>query len=121
MLQFLLDEHLRGPLWSAIQRHNLRGGLPVDAVCVGDSPDLPLGSNDRTLLAWAEEHGRILVTEDKHTMPGHLADHLGAGRMSPGVLVIRAGSTLPRVLEFLELIAHAGEAVDYAKGVTFVP
>ena len=28
-LQFLLDEHLRGPLWLAILRHNTVGGLPV--------------------------------------------------------------------------------------------
>src|SRR5438094_8038907 len=102
MLRFLLDEHLRGPLWSAIQRHNLLGGLPIDAVCIGDSPDLPLGSNDPTLLAWAAAQGRILVTEDKHTMPGHLADHVKGGRTSPGAFINRAGCTLRAAVEALE-------------------
>src|SRR5438128_2200982 len=46
MLLFLLDEHLRGPLWPAILRHNAQGGLLIDAVRVGDPPDLPLGSDD---------------------------------------------------------------------------
>jgi hypothetical protein len=54
VLCFLLDEHLRGPLWLAILRHNSQGGLPIDVVRVGDSPDLPLGSTDLDILLWAE-------------------------------------------------------------------
>jgi len=91
MLRFLLDEHLRGPLWLAILRHNALGGLPIDVARVGDSPELPLGSADASILLWAEQEGRILPTEDIHTMPGHLADHLRDGRHSPGVFVIRVG------------------------------
>lgn len=72
MIPFLLDEHLRGPLWSAIQRHNLRASSTNDAVRVGDPPDLPLGSQDEVILVWAERENRILVTEDVNTMPGHL-------------------------------------------------
>ena len=30
-LAYLLDEHLRGPLWWAIQRHNARGSDLIDA------------------------------------------------------------------------------------------
>ncbi len=70
MLRFLLDEHLRGPLWSAIVRHNALGGLAIDALRVGDVPDLPLGIDDLSILSWAE---------DVHTMPGHLANHQQSG------------------------------------------
>jgi len=71
MLRFLLDEHLRGPLWLAILRHNAQGGLPIDGARGGDASDLPLGSDDATIFLWAEREGRILLTEDVHTMPGH--------------------------------------------------
>ena len=64
-LPYLLDEHLRGPLWRVIQRHNATGGLPIDALRVGDPDDLPLGSDDATILAWAEREGRILLTLDR--------------------------------------------------------
>jgi hypothetical protein len=84
VLRFLLDEHLRGVLWLAIIRHNAQGGLPIDAVRVGDPPDLPLGSSDPEILRWAEREGRILLTQDVHTMPGFLAQHLQAGNHSPG-------------------------------------
>lgn len=121
MLTFLLDEHFRGPLWLAIQRHNARGGLRIDAVRVGDPPDLPLGSDDGTILAWAARHSRILITEDVHSMPGHLGRHLQGGAESPGVFLLRGGRRLAEVVDLLELVAHAGEADSYRNQVAFVP
>src|SRR5947209_2535283 len=121
MLLFLLDEHLRGPLWLAILRHNAQGGLPIDAVRVGDPSDPPLGSDDPTILLWAEREGRILLTEDVHTMPGHLAGHLQAGHHSPGVFVVSVGCSIGQLVSWLEFIAHAGEPADYADTITYVP
>jgi hypothetical protein len=121
MLKFLLDEHLRGPLWLAIQRHNLLGGLTIDAVRVGDATDLPLASSDSSILFWAELQGRILVSEDKHTMPQHLHHHLKAGQSSPGVLMVRPRAGISDVVEHLELIAHAGEPAEFADAITFIP
>src|SRR5688500_1599972 len=54
MLRFLLDEHLRGPLWFALLRHNASGGLPINVARVGDSQELPLGIDDPSILDWAE-------------------------------------------------------------------
>jgi hypothetical protein len=121
MLRFLLDEHLRGPLWLAIARHNAKGGFPIDAARVGDTPDLPLGSDDATILLWAEAQDRILLTEDVHTMPVHLAGHLQRGRQSPGVFVISDSCSIGQLVRFLELVAHAGEPADYQNAITYVP
>jgi hypothetical protein len=52
--RFVLDEHLRGDLWNAIERHNRNGVNTVDVVRVGDMADLPLGSKDPSTLIWAE-------------------------------------------------------------------
>lgn len=68
-LRYLLDENQRGVLWHVIQRHNARGIEPIDALRVGDVPDLPLGSDDAAILNWAEREQRILVTFDKSTNP----------------------------------------------------
>jgi hypothetical protein len=121
MLRFLLDEHLRGPLWLAIMRHNAQGGLPIDAARVGDAPDLPLGSDDALILLWAEREGRILLTEDVHTMPIHLANHLHAGHHSPGIFVISGGYSIKEIVGFLELVAHAGDPNEYRDTITYVP
>ncbi|MEX0803139.1 MAG: DUF5615 family PIN-like protein [Pirellulales bacterium] len=120
-LAFLLDEHLRGPLWQAVLQHNLRGGEWLDVVRVGDPPDLPLASDDSAILLWAEREGRILVTEDRHTMSHHLRDHTAAGHHSPGILVVRAGQSMRTVIESMVLIAQAGEPADFADRITFIP
>jgi hypothetical protein len=120
-LRFLLDEHLRGPLWRAIQRHNVRGGQPIDAARVGDPADLPLSSDDADILIWAEREGRILLTLDEETMPAHLARHLQAGRHSPGVIVLDSSSGMRDILDALELIAHAGDPADFQDQVRYVP
>ncbi len=93
----------------------------LDAVRVGDIPELPLGSDDPAILVWAEREKRILVTYDPRTMAGHLAHHLQTGHRSPGVFVIARGCNLAQLVAFLELVAHAGIATDYENAITYAP
>lgn len=93
----------------------------MDVVRVGEPDDLPLSSDDRTILAWAERDGRILVTEDKATMPAHLGSHLKAGHRSPGVFLVRSGTTIPKLIEFLVLVAYASEADEWEDRIEFAP
>jgi hypothetical protein len=120
-LAFVFDEHLRG-LRQAIVRHNRRGlGLPLDVVCVGDVEDLPLGSLDTALLLWAEREERLVVTLDQTTMPGHLSDLLQAGHHSPGILVLNDHASWQAVVDYLQLVAHAGTPDDFRDAVRFGP
>ena len=120
-IRFLLDENLRGPLWQAILRHNLNGEPTIDAVRIGDFPDLPLGADDPAILAWAERDGRLLITEDRHTMPPHLERHLAADCHSPGVLMVRRDVRIRDLVETLVLIAYVGEPTDFADAVIYIP
>lgn len=122
MLQFLLDEDTPGPLADAIDRHNaLSLGLPIDAVRVGQFGAPPSGTTDPDNLIWAEAEDRLLVSRDYNTLRQHLADHLAAGRHSPGVLLTRPGRTIPELLNSLELIAHAGHTDDFRDQVRYIP
>jgi len=120
-LRYVLDEHLRGPLWNALSRHNARGALLVDVVRVGDMPELPLSIADSDLLVWAEDQHRILVTADKRTMPLHLDAHVRAGRTSPGVFLLRPRRSLPQIVDFLVLAAHASEPREWRDRIVFIP
>src|SRR3954469_19438412 len=97
-LCFLLDEHLRGALWQAIGHHNSHGGDVLDTLRVGDTPAPPLGTVDPDLLLWCEANGRVLVSEDRKTMPGHLTAHFLAGRHVGGVFLLTPRWTIPIVL-----------------------
>jgi hypothetical protein len=120
-LRFVLDEHLRGPLWGAIQQHNARGSDVIDAVRVGDLPDPPLGTTDPDLLLWAEREGRVVVSRDWNTLPHHLAAHLLSGHHSPGVVILRLGHTLPQLVFTLALAAHATDPGEFRDQVRFLP
>src|SRR5947209_5200983 len=112
-LSYVLDEHLRGPLWAALRQHNAGG--------VDDPPDLPRGTSDPDLLLWAEREGRVVVTMDWNTMPGYLLTHLQGGRHSPGVVILRPGHTLPDLVFNLILAAYAWDPAEVRDQVRFLP
>jgi hypothetical protein len=120
-LRFVLDENQRGLLWRAIVRHNQTGINVLDVIRVGDLPDLPLGSNDWDILLWCEREDRILVTFDKATMAGHLAQHLQAGHHCPGIFMLRRGSGLSRVVDHLVLVSSASEPWEWKDRIEFIP
>lgn len=118
---FILDEQLRGQLWTAIRKHNLVNDLKLDVIRVGDAPNLPTGCDDPAVLRWAEESGRILVSLDRATMPDHFDAHLSEGHRSPGVLLIRPRATYSEVIEFLVCAAHASEPQEWQNVIQFIP
>jgi hypothetical protein len=120
-LSYLLDENVPGRLDRAIGRHNAQGTYLLDVVRVGEPADLPPGSGDPEVLVWAELQGRILVSLDENTLPRHLADHLGVGRHSPGVFLIRPQFTIPQVIAFLALAAYAADPAEYVDRIEYVP
>lgn len=120
-LRYLLDEHFRGPLWRAIQKHNAGGVYPIDAFRVGDPADLPLGSLDPDNLLWAERNRCVVVSFDKGTMPGHLASHLQSGHHSPGVYIVRRNATIRQVLDYLVLSAHTIDPALLQDHYEFIP
>lgn len=118
--RFLLDEHLGGPLWRAIDRYNARSDrLAIDAYRVGEPPAPPRGTPDPDLLEWAGAHGCILVTRDRATMPAHLEERLSRDQHSPGVFLLRSDWSIGDLIDFLAAVAHASEAWEWADRVTF--
>jgi hypothetical protein len=120
-LAFLLDEHLRGPLWHAIQQHNALGIDVIDVLRVGDPLAPPLGIADPDLLRWCETNGRVLVSRDFSTMPGHFAAHLQAGHHLPGLLLLRSSWTIPAVIAALVLYDQACDPVDLVDCLIVIP
>jgi hypothetical protein len=93
----------------------------LDLVRVGESEELPLSSDDSRILSWAERENRLLVTEDKHTMPGHLDRHLKARHHVPGVLMVRPGTSVPALVEFLVLVACASRPDEWRDRIEYIP
>jgi hypothetical protein len=115
--RFLLDEHVN----RAVQRQIRRQYAEIDVLAVGDLNAPPSGTPDPDLLVWAEAHGFLLVTEDRSTMPVHLARHLDAERHSSGVLYIRPGASSRQIIEELHLIWTVATAEEFRDQALFIP
>src|SRR5262249_44220680 len=110
-----------GPLLRALRQHPTAATHPVDVVQVGEPVDLPLGTPDPDVLLWAERTGRVLVTRDKRTMPGFLANHLQAGRHSPGIYVFRRRLTIPEIVDLLVIAAYTTDPLLIRDRYEFIP
>jgi hypothetical protein len=121
-IAFIFDENLRGkPLWRAIIHQNLGALQLIDATRVGELADLPRGSLDSEILAWADRADRIILTEYTATFPAELAAHLRWGRTSPGIFLIRPDATAAAVLHWLELVTVDNQLDQWRDQVTYIP
>lgn len=122
MLRFLLDENTHGGLAEAFRRRKRLSTLPaVDVIRVGDADGPPAGIQDPELLIWAEEHDRIVVSNDKRTLPGHLQNHLASGRHSPGILFVKPGTGIAQLIDELVLISEACTPDEFRDRYQFIP
>ncbi len=120
-LRYLLDEHFRSDIWSAILHHNAQAVESIDAVRVGDPADLPLSCPDSEILVWAERAGRVLISRDRRTMIAELRAQVQAGRTCPGLFIVRPRCRLADVLGFLVEAAQAGDEDQWRDQATYIP
>lgn len=63
----------------------------------------------------------MLVTNNRKSMPRHLADHLALGQHIPGILVINPALAIGALLEELLLIAGAADEHEYRDLILYLP
>ena len=119
-IHYLIDENVPVALSRAILRHNQRGLFLIDALKVGDSTAPDLGTLDPALLIWLEEQGRLLVSYDKKSLSLHFADHLPAGRHTPGIFLFKRRHSLPFIVEYLATVTHASTPDEWVDRLVIV-
>jgi hypothetical protein len=112
-IRFLIDENMPGALVRAVLRHNQRSAFVINALKVGDVDAPAFGTRDPDLLVWLETDGRILISYDKKTLPGHFANHLAANHHSPGIFLFKKRHALPFIVDYMATVAHASTPVEW--------
>lgn len=116
MLRLASDADVHGDIIRGLQRR-----FPeLDLV---RSPDeLPEGTPDPEVLAWAAADGRVLVTNDRKTMVGHARRRVAAGQHEPGLIVTTndqgIGAAIDDILTIAECMSE-DEIRDHV--VVFLP
>jgi hypothetical protein len=79
-----------------------------------------IGVADAGVLRIAAESGRILISHDRKTIPGHLARFLES-QSSPGVILVSQDLDIGAAIEDLLIIWAASDADEWRNQLGFVP
>jgi predicted nuclease of predicted toxin-antitoxin system len=78
------------------------------------------GRQDPEVLAFSAKTGRILVTHDVKTMPGHFA-RLIQEVTSPGVLLVPQHLSIAEAVEEIVLLWYATDASEWTNRIVWLP
>jgi hypothetical protein len=116
-VRFLLDENISPKVRIAIQRHHPH----IDVLRVGDEGTPPLHTLDPDILTYLETSQRLLITKNRASMPGHVAEHLTLGGKHWGVFRVRPDTSIRQLLQTLDLVSSASEAEDWINEMHWIP
>ena len=115
MLRLLSDENFDNHIVRGLVRR-----LPtIDLIRV---QDVGLGqTDDRTILDWAAEQGRILLTHDRRTVPRFALDRVAKGKPMPGAFVVNAQTPVARTIDELLVAVQCSTVAEWVDLVTYFP
>ena len=115
MLRLAADENFNGDIVRGLLRRNPK----LDIVRV---QDVGLsGADDPSVLQWAADQGRIIVTHDISTLAKHAFHRIAAGEPMPGVFEVRSVAPVGQAIDDLILLAECSFEGEWEGQVRFLP
>jgi hypothetical protein len=116
-LRYLIDESMP-PLWRQLL---LQQEPSLTVYRIGDPGQPATGTLDPEILIWCEQWDLILVTNNRTTMPGQLADHITVGRHVPGIFTLPPNYRLRDIIDNLILVAGAALPDEFKDQIRILP
>lgn len=88
---------------------------------VGEPAAPARGTLDPEILIWCEGTGFVLVTNNRRSMPVHLAEHLNLGGHIPGIFILNPSLSMGETLEELIVVAEAALEDEYQDRIEYLP
>ena len=79
------------------------------------------GISDLDVLERAAADGRILLSDDYHTMPDHFGVFLANGHHCPGVILLHQTLPIAQAIDALELVWEASSLDEWRDTLTYLP
>lgn len=115
MLQWLADENFNNDILRALFRQTRNLDI-VRAQDVGLT-----GADDQTLLAWAADHGRVLLTHDVSTITAHAYRRVMKGDTMPGVFEVSRRFSVRSAVDDIILISECSDPGEWEGQVRYLP
>jgi hypothetical protein len=115
MLRLLADENLNNDIVRGLLRQ--RPDLNIVGV-----QDVGLsGADDPTVLAWAAQERRVLITHDVSTVTKYAYERIRAGQSMPGVFEVSRAVPIGRAIEDILLLAEYSLDDEWEGQVRYLP
>ena len=115
MLRFAADENFNGDIVRGLLRRNPK----LDIIRV---QDVGLsGADDPSVLEWAADQRRIVVTHDISTLAKHAFDRVVAGKPMPGVFEVTSVVPIGQAIDDLILVAECSHEGEWEGQVRYLP
>ena len=106
---FLLDENLSPRFKLAVSRLNSK----IDILRVGDPNTPALGTLDSEILIYLQQSRRILLTDNRKSMPEHLEAHWNNNGFIWGLFWLKPKATIRELTEEIVLIWEITDAEEW--------
>lgn len=116
-IEYIFDENVN-PMYA----QQLRRREPELVVkVVGEPGTPPKGTLDPEILIWCETYECILVTNNRTSMPVHLAEHLAKNRHIPDIFILNPDMGIGETINELIFIAAYSFENEYQDRIIFLP
>ena len=115
MLRLAADENFNNNIVRGVLRRRRDADL-VRVQDVGLS-----GADDPTVLEWAAEQGRVVVSHDVSTLRKHAYQRVAAGLRMPGVFEVPNTLSIGRAIDDLLLIIECSLEGEWEGQVRYLP
>lgn len=115
--RFLIDENLSPDIASGVLQRN----PAVDIRYIGGSDAPSRGTLDPAVLDYCERERCVLVTNNRKSMPGHLAVLHAEGRHHWGIFEVRDENAIGEIIDELLLIWGATDVSEHLDRVRWIP
>lgn len=115
MLRFAADENFNND----IVRGLLRRKPDLDIVRVQDAG--LVGADDPTILAWAAQEGRVLLTHDVSTMTRYAYERIEAGQPMSGLFEVSRSVPIATAIEDILLLAELSLEGEWEGQIRYLP
>jgi hypothetical protein len=79
------------------------------------------GADDPTVLEWAAQQGRVLLTHDVSTITKYAYDRVQVGQPMPGVFEVSRNVPISRAIEDILLLAECSLDGEWEGQVRYLP
>jgi hypothetical protein len=115
MLRFAADENFNGDIVRGLSRRDPELDI-VRLQDVGFS-----GADDPTVLEWAAQEGRVLLTHDVSTITHYAYERVRAGKSMPGVFEVGHTVSIGRAIDDILLLAKCSLDGEWEGQVRYLP